>query len=434
MFNWIIKKLIGSKNQRTIKRLQPIVAEINAIEALLQNEPEEALRERTAKWQDQFKAFHTPAFLLGVNLRIADEEGLNACLENVAGYFDRLTTHFPEVNGKELSQVAKSSASVEDKRALIAKAHEQWIELKPKFIDIEKQILNDILPEVYAVVKNSARRLCGREVIVTDQPLAWNMVHFDVQLIGGIALHRGMIAEMATGEGKTLVATLPVALNALTGRGVHLITVNDYLARRDSDWMGHLYKFMGLSVGCIQNDQPSHVRHEQYLCDITYGTNSEFGFDYLRDNGMASNRNQQVQRGHYFAVVDEVDSALIDEARTPLIISGPVTVSTHQFDRYKPLVEQLVRRQNTLCAKLVTDAKALFDKGDNEAAGRMLYQTYLGQPKNRALMRTMEEPELRKLKEKAELSYALNDQKVELFKLKEELYYAVDEKTHEADL
>ncbi|MDB6118513.1 MAG: preprotein translocase, SecA subunit, partial [Verrucomicrobiaceae bacterium] len=160
----------------------------------------------------------------------------------------------------------------------------------------------------------------------------------------------------------------------------------------------------------------------------------EFGFDYLRDNGMASNRNQQVQRGHYFAVVDEVDSALIDEARTPLIISGPVTVSTHQFDRYKPLVEQLVRRQNTLCAKLVTDAKALFDKGDNEAAGRMLYQTYLGQPKNRALMRTMEEPELRKLKEKAELSYALNDQKVELFKLKEELYYAVDEKTHEADL
>ena len=434
MFNWIIRKLIGSKNQRTIKKLLPVVAEINAIEAKLQNEPEEALRERTAAWKEQFKAFHSPAFLAGVNLRIADDEALNACLENVAGYFDRLSVHFPEVKGADLVAAAKGTASADEKREIITKAHEQWLELKPKFIDIEKQMLNDILPEMYAVVKNAARRLCGREVIVTDHPLMWNMVHFDVQLIGGIALHRGMIAEMATGEGKTLVATLPVALNALTGRGVHLITVNDYLARRDSDWMGHLYKLIGLTVGCIQNDQPPHFRRDQYLCDITYGTNSEFGFDYLRDNGMASSKDQQVQRGHYFAVVDEVDSVLIDEARTPLIISGPVTVSTHQFDRYKPLVEQLVRRQNTLCAKLVSDARALFEKGETEAAGRMLYQTYLAQPKNRALMRCMEEPELRKLKEKAELSYALNDQKVELFKLKEELYYAVDEKTHEADL
>ena len=434
MFTWILRKLIGSKNQRTIKRLTPVVAEINAIEAQLQTEPEEALRERTAKWKDQFKAFHTPQFLSGVNLRIAEDEALNASLEDIAGYFDRLTVHFPEVSGKELTAAISGGMSADDKRALIHKAHDQWLELKPKFIAIERAMLDKILPEVYAVVKNSARRLCGREVQVTDQPLTWNMVHFDVQLVGGIALHRGMIAEMATGEGKTLVATLPVALNALTGRGVHLITVNDYLARRDSDWMGHLYKFMGLTVGCIQNDQPPHFRREQYECDITYGTNSEFGFDYLRDNGMASSRDQQVQRGHYFAVVDEVDSVLIDEARTPLIISGPVTVSTHQFDRYKPLVEQLVRRQNTLCAKLVSDAKALFEKGETEAAGRTLYQTSLGQPKNRMLMRCMEDPELRKLKEKAELSYALNDQKVELFKLKEEMYYAVDEKSHEADL
>lgn len=434
MFNWIIKKIIGSKNQRTIKRLQPLVAEINRFEQQLQNEPVEALRERTARWKDQFKAFHTPPFLSGVPLRIADDEQVNECLGAVAETFDRLKVHFASLDGYHLRQAVTGSMSIDEKKALIAEAQKQWEEVKPKFTVIEQKMLEDILPECYAVVKNAARRLCGQEVLVTDQPIKWNMVHFDVQLIGGIALHRGMIAEMATGEGKTLVGTLPVALNALTGRGVHVITVNDYLARRDSDWMGHLFRFIGLTVGCIQNDQPSHYRREQYECDITYGTNSEFGFDYLRDNGMASSKEQQVQRGHYFAIVDEVDSVLIDEARTPLIISGQVTVATHQFDRYKPLVEQLVRRQNNLCARFITEAKELAEKGDSEAAGRKLYQVYLGQPKNRALMRCMEDPELRKLKEKAELSYALNDQKVALFKLKEELYYAVDEKTHESDL
>jgi preprotein translocase subunit SecA len=434
MFNWIIKKLIGSKNQRTIKRLNPLVAEINRIEQQLQNEPEESLHERTVRWKDMFKAFHTPPFLSGVPLRVAGEEAVNACLSDVAGYFNRLRQHFPSFDGTELANAALGTLPLDDKKNLILDAQKRWEEVKPKFSEIERRLLEDILPEVYAVVKNSARRLCGCEVMVTDQPLMWNMVHFDVQLVGGIALHRGNIAEMATGEGKTLVATLPVALNALTGRGVHVITVNDYLARRDSEWMGHLYRFMGLTVGCIQNDQPPNYRREQYECDITYGTNSEFGFDYLRDNGMASSKQQQVQRGHYFAIVDEVDSVLIDEARTPLIISGPVTVSTHQFDRYKPLVEQLVRRQNNLCARFITEAKELADKSDHEAAGRKLYLVYLGQPKNRALMRCMEDPELRRLKEKAELSFALNDMKVELFKLKEELYYAVDEKTHESDL
>jgi len=434
MFNWILKKIIGSKNQRTIKRLQPVVAEINRIEQQLQNEPEEALRERTAKWKDQFKAFHTPKFLSGVALRIAEEEEVNECLTSLADSFNRLKVHFSNLDGAPLLAAASSSKSLDEKKALIEASHQAWNEVKPKFTAIEQKMLEDILPECYAVVKNAARRMVGREVLVTDQPLPWNMVHFDVQLIGGVALHRGMIAEMATGEGKTLVGTLPVALNALTGRGVHVITVNDYLARRDSEWMGHLFKFIGLTVGCIQNDQDPQYRREQYECDITYGTNSEFGFDYLRDNGMASRKEQQVQRGHYFAIVDEVDSVLIDEARTPLIISGQVTVATHQFDRYKPLVENLVRRQNNLCARLITEAKELLAKGDAEAAGRKLYQTYLGQPKNRALMRAMEDPDMRKLKEKAELSYALNDQKVALFKLKEELYYAVDEKTHESDL
>src|SRR3989442_8810636 len=190
------------------------------------------------------------------------------------------------------------------------------------------------------------------------------MVPYDVQLIGGIVLHQGKSAEMATGEGKTLVATLPLYLNALTGRGAHLVTVNDYLARRDAEWMGELYKFLGLTVGIIQHDQEPKLRREQYYCDITYGTNSEFGFDYLRDNGMATSKDQQVQRGYHFAIVDEVDSILIDEARTPLIISGPATISTHQYDRFKPLVEQLVRKQSMLCNRLVSEAQELLDQGE----------------------------------------------------------------------
>ena len=432
MFNWIIKKIIGTKNQRTVKRLWPVVAEINRIEQELQQMPEEVLRERTQKWKDQFRCFHTPKFLGGVSLRIAAEEELDACLDHLSDVFTRLKVHFGSLDADRF--VKAKGQTQDEKRAVIDGAREEWNEIQPKFADIEQAMLAEILPEVYAVVKNAARRLCGREIMVSDQMLRWEMIHFDVQLVGGTALHRGMIAEMATGEGKTLVATLPVTLNALTGRGVHVITVNDYLARRDSDWMGHLYKFLGLTVGCIQNDQPPHFRREQYECDITYGTNSEFGFDYLRDNGMASSREQQVQHGHYFAVIDEVDSVLIDEARTPLIISGPVTVSTHQYDRYKPLVDQLVRRQNALCARLVTEAKEHAEKGEMEEAGRKLFQTRLGMPKNRALLRAMEDTDLRKAMEKSELTFHADQQKIDLFKLKEELYYSVEEKSHEADL
>jgi preprotein translocase subunit SecA len=436
MFNWIIKKIIGTKNQRTVRKLQPTVAEINRIEALLQNEPEEALRERTQKWQAQFRAFHTPPFLGGVSLRIANEAEVDACLEAVEKYFTALKPHFPALENDYLASAAWNGAALDDKKARIDRAREAWNAIQPDFAAIEAKMLNDILPEAYAVVKNAARRMCGREIIVCDQPLGWNMVHFDVQLVGGVALHRGMIAEMATGEGKTLVGTLPVYLNALTGRGVHVITVNDYLARRDSEWMGSLYKYLGLTVGCIQNDQPSHLRREQYQADITYGTNSEFGFDYLRDNGMASSKEQQVQRGHYFAIVDEVDSVLIDEARTPLIISGPVMAaeSNHQYERYKPLVDQLVRRQNTLCNRLITEAKEAAAAGHLEQAGLKLFQVQMGQPKNRALTRCMEEPELRRAMEKAELSLYADTQKVEFFRLKEELYYFIEEKSHDADL
>ncbi|MFI0347172.1 MAG: preprotein translocase subunit SecA [Chthoniobacterales bacterium] len=360
MFNWITKKIIGSKNQREIRRMVPIVKRINEIELGFQTLPEEALREKTAFWKQQ-----------------------------LAGITD----------------------------------HEE----------LERQ-LEALLPEAFALVKNGARRLCGKKFLVCDQEMTWNMVHFDVQLVGGIVLHHGRIAEMATGEGKTLVATLPIYLNALAGRGVHLVTVNDYLARRDAECMGQLYAFLGLTVGIIQHDQSPEERRAQYECDITYGTNSEFGFDYLRDNGMATSRGQQVQRGHYFAIVDEVDSILIDEARTPLIISGPATISTHQYDRFKPLVAQLVRNQSMFCTRLINEAKELREKGGKEKVGLLLFKVKLGQPRNKGLLRVMEDHEMRKLIDKAELSFYQDSSKDALVKLKEELFFTIEERQHDADL
>jgi preprotein translocase subunit SecA len=360
MFNWIIKKIIGSKNQREVRRMLPLVAKINTIEQSLQSLPDEALREKTAAWKAELSAIQDP--------------------------------------------------------------------------DLLQKRLNEILPEAFAVVKSAARRMVGQTFMVCDYEYTWNMVHFDVQLVGGMVLHKGRIAEMATGEGKTLVATLPVYLNALTGRGVHVVTVNDYLARRDAECMGQLYAFLGLTTGIIQHDQSPESRRAQYECDIAYGTNSEFGFDYLRDNGMATSRDQQVQRGHYYAIVDEVDSILIDEARTPLIISGPATVSTHQYDRFKPLVEQLVRKQTALINKLVADARDLFTKGEKEAAGLALFKVKLGQPRNKGLLRAMEDPELRRLTDKAELSFYQDTSKDALVALKEELFFTIEEKQQEADL
>jgi preprotein translocase subunit SecA len=434
MLNWILKKIIGTKNQRQIKKIWPVVNEINQIEQRLQGESEDALRGRVAKWQEMFQAFHQPRFLAGIWLRIADDQQVDECLRGIAAKFELLKQHFPELDQNLVEESSWKNEGLDAKKDRILRAREAYEAVYPRFAQLEQSLLTEILPEVFAVVKNGARRLMGRDIMVCDQPLKWEMVHFDVQLIGGIALHRGMISEMATGEGKTLVATLPVFLNALTGRGVHVITVNDYLARRDSEWMGQLYKFLGLTVGCIQNDQDPDLRREQYNTDITYGTNSEFGFDYLRDNGMARSKDHQVQRGHYFAIIDEVDSVLIDEARTPLIISGPVATSTHQFDRYKPLVEQLVRRQNALCNRLIGEANDHFEKGETELGGRKLFQVRLGQPKNRGLLRAQEDADKRKAMEKSELSFYQDTQKKDLFLLKEELYYTIDEKTHDADL
>ena len=299
------------------------------------------------------------------------------------------------------------------------------------------ETLDDLLPEAFAVVKNTARRLNGQTITVCDKPLKWEMVHYDVQLIGGVALHEGKIAEMATGEGKTLVATLPLYLNALSGRNCQLVTTNDYLARRDAEWMGYIYKFLGLTVGCIQNQISHEDRRAAYQCNITYGTASELGFDYLRDNGMATRKEDQVQRDHFFCMVDEVDSILIDEARTPLIISGPANETREApFMQMKGGVERLVNLQQKLCNRLVAEAKEILDKPDEdraEAAVRLL-QVRLGMPKNRQLNRMIETGEYRKLLDKYDLEMSSDLNKTTRYRLKEELYFVIDEKQHQADL
>jgi preprotein translocase subunit SecA len=364
MVNWILKKILGSRNQRELKRLWPTVHRVNEVEAEYQKLSDEQLRAKTDEFRKRLAAGAT---------------------------------------------------------------------------------LDDLLPEAFAAVKNTCRRLIGKEWPVRGHPYRWDMIPFDVQVLGGIVLHQGKIAEMATGEGKTLVATMPLYLNALSGENVHLVTVNDFLAARDAEWMGEIYKFLGLTVGIIQHDQPPQIRREQYACDISYGTNAEFGFDYLRDNGMATSAETQVQRGHFFAIVDEVDSILIDEARTPLIISGPSTVSTHAYDKYKPQVAELVRAQTMLCSRFVTEAKQLLESRNGEKnvdkeldqeaqAGRLLYQAKVGMPKNKQLLKMMEDPQVRKILDEAELSVLADSSKKELLEMKEELFFTIDEKQHDADL
>ncbi len=304
----------------------------------------------------------------------------------------------------------------------------------------KRAALEEILPEAFATVKNAARRLVSRKILVCDHELTWDMIHFDVQLIGGMAIHSGKIAEMATGEGKTLVSTLPLYLNSLTGRNTQLVTVNDYLARRDSEWMGHLYNFLGVSVGCIQQQMSPDIRREMYGRDITYGTASEFGFDYLRDNGMATRKEDQVQRDYWYCIVDEIDSILVDEARTPLIISGPAPIEREQpFTKLKPPVDQLVNDQARLCNRIISEAKELLEKpaatpDDRLEAARKMLQVKMGNPKNKQLLRLMETGDWRKLLDKTETELNSDLNKDEVYKLKEQLLYVIDERQHQADL
>lgn len=425
MLKWILQKIVGTKHQREVKRMWPVVAKINEIEEGLQKESVEAVQERVTQWKKDLHRFLPLKSATKREIELMDADSLAKTAGELGERLSAIREDFPSL-----------PASVEPTPESIEEAKVAFRGVEDKFPALRAAYLEEILPHAFAVVKNAARRLVGETITVCDQTMVWDMVHFDVQLIGGMALHRRMIAEMQTGEGKTLVATLPVFLNALTGLGVHVVTVNDYLARRDSEWMGAVFRYLGLTIGCIQNQQPAPVRREQYACDVTYGTNSEFGFDYLRDNGMASSEEDQVQRAHYLAIIDEVDSILIDEARTPLIISGPsvMSSSTEQYVQHKPLVEQLVKRQNLLCGELAAKAKEALEKDDEEEAGRCLFKIKLGQPRNRQLMRMMEDPDMRRMLQKSELSMYQDAQKKELYAVKEELYFTVDEKGHDADL
>ncbi|NUM30805.1 MAG: preprotein translocase subunit SecA [Bacteroidetes bacterium] len=425
-----ISNIFGNKSQRDVKDLSPLVDKINehfhSYSALSNDE----LREKTVEFKLRIKEY----------LKEIDEEIL--ALKHEA---EHLLTE--EIHRKQ---------EVYDKIDKLEKENDHKLE----------EILLEILPEVFAVVKETSRRFSeNNEIEVTatafDRELAttkdfltikgekayyknswnaagqivnWNMVHYDVQLIGGIVLHSGKISEMATGEGKTLVSTLPAFLNALGGKGVHIVTVNDYLARRDCEWNGPLFQFHGLKVDCIDYHRPSSTeRRNAYLADITYGTNNEFGFDYLRDN-MCHETEELVQRKHHFAMVDEVDSVLIDDARTPLIISGPVPKGDqHEFSELKPRIEKLVELQKKYIVSALADAKKLMDAKDEKGAGLALLRCYRGLPKNKALIKYLGEPGTKAVLTKSE-SYHLQDSQREMPKADEPLYFTIDEKNHSIEL
>jgi len=395
-------KIVGTRFQREMKRIRPIVDAIHRHEEHLKTLSDAELQAQTPK-------------LRGL---VAERTG------TLAAEVARLKRE-------------KHECPEAEQRAVLG---EQLSRAESAYVKELQAVLNDVLPEAFATVREACRRLVGSEVVVTGHALKWDMVPYDVQLIGGVVLHQGKIAEMATGEGKTLVATLPLYLNALAGRGAHLVTVNNYLARRDSQWMGHLFTWLGMTVGCIDDTEPSTpARRAVYQCDITYGTNNEFGFDYLRDN-MVFALEQRVQRTHAYAIIDEVDSILIDEARTPLIISGPVgSESDEKYALFNTQVVQLVRKQTAVANDLIARAEPLVgnDKTAYEGA-TLLYQAQLGMPKNKKLLKLLQEPGVKSLVQRVELD-VLADRKLpareqKLRHIEDELYFVLDERGHSVHL
>lgn len=428
IINSLIKLFVGDKAKNDLKSIQPLVEKIKAYAAELEHISNDELRGKTIAFKEKIKEARAT-----FDAQIADLQAQANATEDI----DKKEDLYTEID------------------KLSAEAYQA-----------SEKVLNDILPEAFATMKETARRFATNETIsVTATPrdrelsathdyvtiegdkaiwknhwdaagkdVTWDMVHYDVQLIGGIALHQGKIAEMQTGEGKTLVATLPVYLNALTGNGVHLVTVNDYLARRDSAWMGPLFEFHGLRVDCIDNHQPnSEARRNAYNADITYGTNNEFGFDYLRDN-MAHTSADLVQRAHNYAIVDEVDSVLIDDARTPLIISGPTPKGDrHEFNELKPLVADLVEKQRTYLTKVLADARKLIAEGNTKEGGFQLLRVHRGLPKNKALIKFLSEEGVKQLLQKTE-NYYMQDNNREMPKVDAELYFVIDEKNNQIEL
>jgi preprotein translocase subunit SecA len=427
----LLSKLFGSKSDRDIKQIQPLVEQIKAVYPQLAALSNDELRAKTQNFK-----------------------------QTIASFLADIDAQLLEVK----TQAEALDLSITQKTAI----YESLDRLQKERDEQLEVVLLQILPEAFAVVKETARRFTeNKSIEVTasefDRNLAarkpnvqikgdkaihqntwlaagtevtWNMVHYDVQLIGGIVLHQGKISEMATGEGKTLVGTLPAYLNALAGQGVHIVTVNDYLARRDSEWNGPLFEFHGLRVDCIDKHQPnSEERRQAYLADITFGTNNEFGFDYLRDN-MALSPEGLVQRKLHFAMVDEVDSVLIDDARTPLIISGPIPKGDeHEFHELKPRIERLVTAQKNYINTALNEAKKAITDGKPgpEEGGLALFRSYRGLPKNKALIKFLSEPGMKQVLTKTE-NYYMQDQGKEMPKADAELFFVIDEKNNQVEL
>ncbi|WP_299129992.1 preprotein translocase subunit SecA [uncultured Winogradskyella sp.] len=424
----VLKVFVGDKSKQDVSAIKPIVEKIKTYESALEALSHDALRAKTAEFKAKIAEARLPLL-----------ERQN-----------------------ELLAKAEVTEDIDEREDIYVAADK----IEDEIYEVTEGILNDILPEAFAVVKETAKRfvhntkipvtanafdreVSGAKDYVTldgDQaiwanswdaagkPITWDMIHYDVQLIGGIAMHQGKIAEMQTGEGKTLVATLPVYLNALAGKGVHLVTVNDYLAKRDSAWMAPIFEFHGLSVDCIDYHTPnSDARRKAYNADITYGTNNEFGFDYLRDN-MAHSPEDLVQRPHHYAIVDEIDSVLIDDARTPLIISGPVPKGDeHEFDALKPKVQQIEDVQRKYLVGVLAEAKKLIASGDTKEGGFQLLRAYRGIPKNKALIKFLSEEGVKQLLQKTENFY-MQDNNREMPKVDAELYYVIDEKNNQVEL
>ena len=428
-FLQLLKKILGSKEERDMKQIKPILDKILAVYPQIDALSHDQLREASQK----------------IKQRIAD-------------YVQKERDEKRELRAK----LEDMNISPEEKEEIASKVDK----LAKKIDTMLEEVLMEVLPEAFAIMKSTARRFKENSRIVVkamdwDRALAstqdvvtiegenavwknqwmaggnlitWDMVHYDVQLIGGIVLHKGMISEMATGEGKTLVATLPVFLNALAGEGVHVVTVNDYLSKRDSEWMGPLYQFHGLTVDCIDKHEPNSVeRRQAYRCDITYGTNNEFGFDYLRDNMVIEPRDL-VQRKHHYAIVDEVDSVLIDDARTPLIISGPVQKGEDQhFAEFKPIVERLYNTQRNEVTKILNEAKRLIAAGNTEEGGKLLLRAHKGLPRYNPLIKFLSEPGMKQILISTENFY-MQDNNKQMYKVTDDLYFVIDEKNKSVEL
>ena len=396
----VLTSIFGTKSERDIKKVWPTVEKIKSYEDEVKALSDEELKQKTESFRQKIK----------------DETA--EIDEDIKTLRKRLNSNDEELTVSEHRELADELDSLED----------EWL-------DTVEDVLDELLPEAYAVLKDTCRRFVGKKWKVGGTETEWNMVPYDVQLVGGVCMHQGKIAEMKTGEGKTLAAIFPAYLNALAGRGVHIVTVNDYLAKRDAQWNEPIFNFHGLEVDCIDKYDPNtEQRREAYNADITYGTNNEFGFDYLRDN-MVINSDQLVQRHHHFAIIDEIDSILIDEARTPLIISGPVPQDSQsqKFEELKPRVESLVNAQKKLVASLVKEAQQALEEGDEEAAGLALFRAQRGFPKNRQFRKMMQIPENQRIVQRTEAFY-LQDNARRLPEADKELYYTVDRKMNSIEM